>query len=60
LYSKNRLIVVGYGFNNREINQKIFNWPYNPIDRIIIVDPLVEDLKFKFPSLIFGQWDGNE
>ena len=39
LNNHNKLIVVGYGFNDRGINQKIFNWLYNPLNKVLIIDP---------------------
>lgn len=59
LNNNNCLIIVGYGFNDRGINQKIYNWLYNPSNRVLIIDPNVEGLKVKFPSLLFGQWNEN-
>lgn len=60
LNSHNILIIAGYGFNDRGINQKIFNWLYNPSHKIILIDPNVEDIKYKFPSYLFGNWDKNK
>ena len=60
LNSHNILITAGYGFNDRGINQKIFNWLYNPSHKIILIDPNVEDIKFKFPGYFFSNWDKNK
>jgi thiamine pyrophosphate-dependent acetolactate synthase large subunit-like protein len=60
LNSCDNLIIAGYGFNDRGINQKIFNWLNNPSHNIVIVDPNVEDIKFKFPSHLFSNWDKNQ
>ena len=60
LNSHNLLIVVGYGFNDRGINQKIFNWLFNPENKIIIIDPKVDEIKFKFHSYFFNEWDKNK
>lgn len=59
LNAHNNLIIIGYGFNDRGINQKIFNWLYNPINSILIIDPKVEELRIKFPSYLFNQWGKN-
>jgi len=59
LNSSNDLVIAGYSFNDRGINQKIFNWLNNPSHNIVIIDPNVEDIKFKFPSRLFSNWDKN-
>jgi len=55
----NILIVAGYGFNDRGINQKIFNWLFNPSKKILIIDPNVEEKKIKFHSALLSEWDKN-
>ncbi len=47
---------MGYGFNDRGINQKIFNWLYNPLNKVLIIDPQTENKKVKFPSYLFSEW----
>lgn len=59
LNEHNNLIIIGYGFNDRGINQKIFNWLYSPLNSILIVDPKVDELRIKFPSYLFNLWDKN-
>jgi len=59
LNNHNKLIIIGYGFNDRGINQKIFNWLYNPFNKLLIIDPQVETKKIKFPSYLFRHWDKN-
>ncbi len=60
LNTHNKLIIIGYGFNDRGINQKIFNWLYNPSNQIIIIDPQVEEKRIKFPSYFFREWNENK
>ena len=60
LNKHNCLVIIGYGFNDRGINQKIFNWLYNPSNKIILIDPKLDEIRFKFPSYFFGNWDKNQ
>jgi hypothetical protein len=60
LNSCNTLIVAGYGFNDRGINQKIFNWLNNPLNNLVLIDPNAEKMKFKFPSHLFRNWNKND
>lgn len=60
LNSCNNLIVAGYGFNDRGINQKIFNWLNNPLNNLVLIDPNAEKMKFKFPTHLFRDWDKND
>jgi hypothetical protein len=56
----NNLIIAGYSFNDGGINSKIFNWLDNPLHRIIIVDPKVEEMKIKIPTRFISAWDENK
>lgn len=60
LNSCDNLIIAGYGFNDKGINQKIFNWLNNPSNNLVIIDPYVEDIKFKFPTRFYSNWDNNQ
>jgi hypothetical protein len=60
LNSCNTLIIAGYGFNDRGINQKIFNWLNNPLNNLVLIDPNAENMKFKFPSNLFRNWDNSQ
>lgn len=60
LNSCDNLIIAGYGFNDRGINQKIFNWLNKPSNNLVIIDPHVEDIKFKFPTRFYSNWDKNQ
>jgi len=60
LNSCNTLIVAGYGFNDRGINQKIFNWLNNPLNNLVLIDPNTEKMKFKLPTHLFRNWDKND
>jgi hypothetical protein len=60
LNSCNTLVIAGYGFNDRGINQKIFNWLNNPLNNLVLIDPNAENIKFKFPSHLLRNWEDSE
>jgi len=60
LNNHSKLVVVGYGFNDMGINQKIFNWLRNSSNKIVIIDPEVEKLKTKFPPYLMDRWNENK
>ncbi len=57
LNSCNTLIIAGYGFNDRGINQKIFNWLNNPANNLVLIDPNAGILKYKLPTHLYQKWD---
>ncbi|MGB8657720.1 MAG: SIR2 family protein [Candidatus Zixiibacteriota bacterium] len=56
LYKNQRLVVCGYSFSDRGINNHIVDWMYSSSDhRIVIIHP--EPEKLKSPSRISKYWD---
>ena len=51
------LIVVGYSFGDYGINEKLFDWVLQGNNRMIIIDPLVEDLKEKIWPVLYSEWE---
>ena len=55
------LVVIGYSFGDRGINDKIFDWLLtHPYNKMVIVDPYVDDLRDKMHSALYSKWDKNE
>lgn len=51
------LIVAGYSFGDKGINDKIFDWLLTGNNRMIIIDPYVENLKDRMPYILHQEWD---
>ncbi len=50
------LVVLGYGFRDRGINNMIINWVHNsPEKRMVIIDPHIEDMKKDTAYLNIGK-----
>lgn len=60
LTSTDTLIVAGYSFSDEGINEKLFDWVLRENNKMIIIDPDVENLKYKMWSILFSEWDKNE
>lgn len=59
LKEHNKIIISGYSFGDKGINDKIFDWLLTGNNRMIIIDPYVENLRDKMPSILFGEWNKN-
>lgn len=58
LKEKNIIVVIGYGFGDRGINTKIIDWIYSDIkNKIIIIHPQLEKLKYQARGSISNKWD---
>jgi len=54
----NRLVICGYGLEDRGINNQIIDWLFSSNNsRIILIDPEPEKLKNKYLSSISNKWD---
>lgn len=51
------LIISGYSFSDKGINEKIIEWIYSGNKKMIIIDPFVDSLKEKIPSSLFRIWN---
>lgn len=52
------LIVSGYSFSDKGVNEKIFDWLLTNSNRkIIIIDPFVNILREKMPTILWGSWN---
>lgn len=51
------LIISGYSFSDKGINEKIIEWIYCGNKKMIIIDPFVDSLKEKIPSSLFRIWN---
>lgn len=60
LTATDTLIVAGYSFSDEGINEKLFDWVLQENNKMIIIDPDVENLKYKMWSILFSEWDKNE
>lgn len=60
IYIHNTIIVVGYSFGDRAINEKLFDWVLKENNRMIIIDPYVENIKYKMWSVLINEWDKKE
>lgn len=57
LKDHNKIIISGYSFGDRGINDKIFDWLLTGNNRMIIIDPYVENLKDRMPYILHQEWD---
>jgi len=60
IYLHDTLIIVGYSFGDKGINDKLFNWVLQENNKMIIIDPYVENLKHKMWRILFRVWDSND
>lgn len=51
------LIIVGYSFGDKGINDQIFDWLLTGNNRMIIIDPYVENLEEKMSPGLYSEWD---
>lgn len=51
------IIISGYSFSDRGINEKIFNWLLSGNKKMILIDPYVEKLKNMMSSILFSEWN---
>lgn len=60
LITNNQLIVSGYSFNDRGINNKIFDWLLTGDKKMIVIDPYAENLRDKLPQILYNDWGENK
>lgn len=60
IYHHHTIIVVGYSFGDKGINEKLFDWVLQENHKMIIIDPCVENLKNKMWPVLNGEWDKKE
>lgn len=60
LLHTNFLIVSGYSFGDAAINEKLFDWVLQENNKMIIIDPCVDNLKFKMRFVLNSEWDKKE
>jgi hypothetical protein len=51
------LIIAGYSFGDYGINEKLFDWVLQGDNRMIIVDPFIENLKEKIWPVLYSEWE---
>lgn len=58
LHKTDQIIICGYGFGDKGINKRIFEWAYsNPDHRIILINHDQEELKKKARPAFVNYWD---
>ena len=57
LNNHSHLIVSGYSFGDKGINEKIIEWIYSGNKRMIIIDPFVDTLRGKIPTSLLRIWN---
>lgn len=60
LYLNDTVIIIGYSFGDKAINEKLFDWVLQDKNKMIIIDPNVDDLKDKIWPVLFNEWDKKE
>ena len=60
LYKHNILIVIGYSFGDKGINEKLFDWVLQENHKMIIIDPNIENLRNKIWTILYSEWDKGE
>lgn len=53
------IVISGYSFGDKGINEKLFEWLLTGNNKMIIIDPYVENLRDRMPSVLFNEWDTN-
>jgi len=51
------LIISGYSFSDKGINEKLIDWIYSGNKKMIVIDPFVDSLKEKIPSSLIRIWN---
>ncbi len=58
LNNTSQIIICGYGFGDKGINTRIFEWAYSdPDHRIILIEPDLDGLKKKARPVLVNHWD---
>ena len=57
LNKHNTLIVMGYSFGDKGINEKLFDWVLQDNHKMIIIDPNIENLRHKMWDILYTEWD---
>lgn len=57
LTSHNVIIVSGYSFGDKGINEKLFDWVLTGNNKMIIIDPYVDNLKNKLWTVLLSEWE---
>lgn len=57
IYLHNRIVIIGYSFGDKGVNEKLFNWVLQENNKMIIIDPKVENLRYKLSHTLDNEWD---